>query len=63
MSEPWRFMGLDRSHFSGKLRPALRYKELHHVEIAPDFAEIVRRTGVGWSAPEQPPRGRGATLT
>lgn len=25
MSEPWRFMGLDRSHFSGKLRPALRY--------------------------------------
>ena len=47
-NETWRFMGLDRSHFSGKLRPALRYKAIHHVEIAPDFAEIVGRTGVGF---------------
>jgi glutathione S-transferase len=48
VQEAWRFMGVDRSHFSGKLRPALRYKQIHHVEITPDFAEIVRRTGVGF---------------
>jgi glutathione S-transferase len=41
-------MGVDRSHFSAKLRPALRYKQLHHVEYPPDMEEIVRRTGVGF---------------
>ncbi len=48
MSTPWLFMGLDRSHFSAKLRPALRYKQLHYVEIAPDVREIARRTGVSF---------------
>ncbi|MEZ5558058.1 MAG: glutathione S-transferase family protein [Pseudomonadales bacterium] len=48
MSQPWIFYGVDRSHFSAKLRPALRYKQLHHVELTPDMEQIVRRTGVGF---------------
>jgi glutathione S-transferase len=48
MSKPWIFMGVDRSHFSAKLRPALRYKQLHCLEYPPDMAEIVRRTGFGF---------------
>jgi len=48
VSKPWIFMGVDRSHFSAKLRPALRYKQLHVLEYPPDMAEIVRRTGVGF---------------
>ena len=48
VSKPWIFMGVDRSHFSGKLRPALRYKQIHYVEYAPDMEEIMRRTGVGF---------------
>ena len=48
MSKPWIFMGVDRSHFSGKLRPALRYKQIHYVEYAPDMGAIMRRTGVGF---------------
>jgi glutathione S-transferase len=41
-------MGVDRSHFSAKLRPALRYKQIHHLEYPPDMEEITRRTGVGF---------------
>ena len=48
MSQPWVFMGVDRSHFSAKLRPALRYKQLHHVEYPPDMETIRRRTGVAF---------------
>ncbi|MEM8768730.1 MAG: glutathione S-transferase family protein [Pseudomonadota bacterium] len=48
MSKPWIFMGVDRSHFSAKLRPALRYKEIHHVEYPPDNQQIAERTGVGF---------------
>jgi len=48
MSKPWIFMGVDRSHFSAKLRPALRYKQVHCLEYPPDMAEIVRRTGLGF---------------
>ena len=48
MTKPWIFMGVDRSHFSAKLRPALRYKQIHHVEYPPDMEAIVRRTGVGF---------------
>lgn len=48
MTRPWIFMGVDRSHFSAKLRPALRYKEIHHVEQPPDMETIVSRTGVGF---------------
>ncbi len=48
MSKPWIFMGVDRSHFSAKLRPALRYKAIHHVEYPPDQQLIAKRTGVGF---------------
>ena len=48
MSKPWIFMGVDRSHFSAKLRPALRYKQIHHVEYPPDQQLIAERTGVGF---------------
>jgi glutathione S-transferase len=48
MSRPWIFMGVDRSHFSAKLRPALRYKQIHHVEYPPDTRLIAERTGVGF---------------
>jgi glutathione S-transferase len=48
MDEPWIFMGVDRSHFSAKLRPALRYKQIHHVEYPPDPQRIAERTGVGF---------------
>lgn len=48
MSKPWTFAGIDRSHFSAKLRPALRYKQVHHVELMPDLKDIRRRTGVAF---------------
>jgi glutathione S-transferase len=48
MSNPWIFMGVDRSHFSAKLRPALRHKKIHHVEYPPDQKLIAERTGVGF---------------
>jgi glutathione S-transferase len=46
MNNPYVFMGEELSHFSGKLRPALRYKELHYVERHADIEEIHRRTGL-----------------
>lgn len=48
MTSPWIFMGIDRSHFSAKLRPALRYKQIHHVEYPPDQQRITERTGLGF---------------
>jgi glutathione S-transferase len=48
MTKPWIFMGVDRSHFSAKLRPVLRYKQLHYVEYPPDMARITARTGTGF---------------
>ncbi len=45
MSQPWIFMGGDRSHFTGKLRPAVRYKQIHYTERPPNGPEIMRRTG------------------
>jgi glutathione S-transferase len=46
MSRPYVFVGEEVSHFSGKLRPALRYKELHYVERHADIEDIHRRTGL-----------------
>jgi glutathione S-transferase len=46
MPKPWIFMGVDRSHFSAKLRPAVRYKQMHCVEYPPDVQLIQARTGV-----------------
>ena len=48
MSQPWVFMGVDRSHFSAKLRPVLRFKKVHHVEYPPDMGLIQARTGVAF---------------
>ena len=48
MSNPWIFMGVDRSHFSAKLRPVLRYKKIYHVEYPPDQQRIADRTGTGF---------------
>lgn len=41
-------MGVDRSHFSAKLRPAVRYKQIHCVEYPPNMKQIQERTGVGF---------------
>ncbi len=46
MPKPWIFMGVDRSHFSAKLRPAVRYKQIHCMEYPPDIHLIQARTGV-----------------
>lgn len=48
MSTPWIFMGIDRSHFSAKLRPAVRYKQFHCMEYPPNPQMIKARTGVGF---------------
>jgi glutathione S-transferase len=43
----YRFYAADISYFSGKVRPALRYKGIHHVELLPDVANVIRpRTGL-----------------
>ena len=54
----WRFMGVDRSHFSAKLRPAVRYKQLYCMEIPPDVPAIVEHTGVGFIPVLIAPDGR-----
>jgi len=47
MSEtPYLFYASEISYFSGKVRPALRYKGIHFAEILPDFRDIKRRTGL-----------------
>ena len=48
MTKPWVFMGVDRSHFSAKLRPVLRYKQIFYVEYPPDMGKISARTGAGF---------------
>lgn len=46
MTHPfWIFMGVDRSHFSAKLRAAIRYKQIHCMEYPPDNPDIKKRTG------------------
>ena len=34
---PYRFYGAEISYFSAKVRPALRYKGIHYVELLPDY--------------------------
>ena len=47
MSErPYLFHAADISYFSGKVRPALRYKGIRYAEVLPDFADIRKRTGL-----------------
>lgn len=45
---PYVFHAYEVSYFSGKVRPALRYKRLWYDEVRADMAEIARRTGLGF---------------
>jgi len=45
---PYLFHAFEVSYFSGKVRPALRYKRLWYDEVRADLAEIGRRTGLGF---------------
>jgi glutathione S-transferase len=45
---PYLFHAFDVSYFSGKVRPALRYKRLWYDEVRADLGEIARRTGLGF---------------
>ena len=45
---PYRFHAFERSLFSGKLRPALRYKQLWYEERHANVREIIERTGLGF---------------
>ncbi len=46
---PFRFYAAEVSYFSAKLRPALRAKGIPHVELLPDYANvIVPRTGLAF---------------
>ena len=43
---PYRLLGFDVSYFTGKVRPAFRYKQLWVSEERADMAELQRRTGL-----------------
>ena len=45
-SSPYRFYAAEVSYFSGKVRPALRYKGVHYLELRPDMRLILARTGL-----------------
>jgi glutathione S-transferase len=49
MSSPYRFYAAEISYFSAKVRPALRYKGVHYVELAPDYRNVILpRTGLAF---------------
>ena len=45
---PFRFYAAEISYFSAKVRPALRYKGIHFVEVLPDMRVILQRTGLAF---------------
>jgi glutathione S-transferase len=45
---PYRFLAYDVSYFSGKVRPALRYKQLWYEERRAHIPEIQQRTGMAF---------------
>ena len=48
VTAPYRFYGAEISYFSAKVRPALRAKGVHYVEILPDYRDVILpRTGHG----------------
>ena len=48
-SQPFRFYAAEVSYFSAKVRPALRFKGIHYVELLPDYrGEIIPRTGLSF---------------
>jgi glutathione S-transferase len=46
---PYRFYAAEISYFSAKVRPALRYKGIHYLEIMPDYRGVILpRTGMAF---------------
>ncbi len=46
---PFRFYAAEISYFSAKVRPALRYKGVHFLELAPDYRNVILpRTGLAF---------------
>jgi glutathione S-transferase len=54
---PYRFHGFDVSYFSGKVRPALRYKGLWVEERRANVREILKRTGLAYIPVLETPEG------
>ncbi len=49
MSGLFRYHGAEASYFSAKVRPALRYKAIHYVEVLPDYRGVILpRTGLAF---------------
>jgi len=49
VTAPYRFYGAEISYFSAKVRPALRGKGIHYVEILPDYRGVILpRTGMAF---------------
>jgi glutathione S-transferase len=48
-ARPYRFYAAEISYFSAKVRPALRYKGVHYLELAPDYRHVILpRTGLAF---------------
>jgi len=48
-ARPYRFYAAEMSYFSAKVRPALRYKGVHFLELLPDFRNVILpRTGLAF---------------
>lgn len=46
---PYRFYAAEISYFSAKVRPALRYKGIHYLEVMPDYRGVILpRTGMAF---------------
>lgn len=49
MTTPYRFYAAEISYFSAKVRPALRYKGVHYLELLPDYRNVILpRTGLAF---------------
>lgn len=49
MTRPYRFYAAEISYFSAKVRPALRAKGVHYLELAPDYRGVILpRTGLAF---------------
>jgi glutathione S-transferase len=49
MTPPYRFYAAEISYFSAKVRPALRHKGVHFLELLPDYRKIILpRTGLAF---------------
>jgi glutathione S-transferase len=49
VTTPYRFYAAEISYFSAKVRPALRYKGVHYLELLPDYRNVILpRTGMAF---------------